>query len=133
MGTERARVMRTTIGRSLMVAGGACLAWSVMAVSQTALAQRDQRRRLDQILHDPGRPVHVLPATPITPGGLVGAIDIPRLHLSATVIEGDDEAALQRGVGHLADTPLPWEAGNSAFAAHRDTFFRPLKQVAVAM
>lgn len=65
----------------------------------------------------------------MAPGGLVGAIDIPRLHLSATVIEGDDEAALQRAVGHLSDTPLPWQAGNSAFAAHRDTFFRPLKQV----
>ena len=28
--------------------------------------------------------------------------------------------------GHLSDTPLPWHGGNSVFAAHRDTFFRPL-------
>jgi sortase A len=114
-----------------MIVGGVCLAWCAMVVSYTALAQGDQRRRLDRTLHDPGRPVDVSPATPIPPGGLVGAIEIPRLHLSATVIEGDDAAALQRGVGHLSDTPLPWEAGNTAFAAHRDTFFRPLKQVAV--
>jgi sortase A len=131
MGTESAWVTRTGIGRSLMVVGGVCLAWCAMVVSQTALAQRDQRRLLDRMLHDPAPPVHGPQALLMTPGDLVGAIDIPRLHLSATVIEGDDEAALQRAVGHLSDTPLPWQAGNSAFAAHRDTFFRSLKQVAV--
>jgi LPXTG-site transpeptidase (sortase) family protein len=26
---------------------------------------------------------------------------------------------------------LPWQAGNSALAAHRDTFFRPLKDIRV--
>ena len=97
----------------------------------TAIAQRDQRRLLDRMLHDPAPPVHGPHDPLMTPGDLVGAIDIPRLHLSATVIEGDDEAALQRAVGHLSDTPQPWQAGNSAFAAHRDTFFRSLKQVAV--
>jgi sortase A len=34
-------------------------------------------------------------------------------------------------VGHLPDTPLPWEEGNSALAAHRDTFFRPLTDVTI--
>jgi sortase A len=102
-----------------------------MVVAQTAIAQRDQRRLLDRVLHDRAAPVHVPQAPLMTPGGLVGAIDIPRLRLSATIVEGDDEAALQRAVGHLPDTPLPWQGGNSAFAAHRDTFFRPLKEVAV--
>jgi sortase A len=36
---------------------------------------------------------------------------------------------LNVAVGHLSDTALPWEPGNSAFAAHRDTFFRPLKDI----
>ena len=27
------------------------------------------------------------------------------------------------------DTPLPWNGGNSALASHRDTFFRPLRDV----
>jgi sortase A len=62
---------------------------------------------------------------------IVGTIEIPRLRLSATVIEGDDESALKVAIGHLSETPMPWEEGNSAFAAHRDTFFRPLKDVAV--
>jgi sortase A len=59
-------------------------------------------------------------------GSPIGIIEIPRLGLSSVVLEGDDTAALLFGVGHLSDTPLPWHSGNSVFAAHRDTFFRPL-------
>ena len=36
---------------------------------------------------------------------------------------------LRGSVGHVPGSALPGEAGNSAFAAHRDTFFRPLKGV----
>jgi sortase A len=44
---------------------------------------------------------------------------------------GDDDATLSKAVGHLSDTPLPWDAGNTALAGHRDTFFRPLEGVKV--
>jgi LPXTG-site transpeptidase (sortase) family protein len=59
-------------------------------------------------------------------GSPIGILEIPRLGLSSVVLEGDDAAALLLGVGHLSDTPFPWRGGNSVFAAHRDTFFRPL-------
>ena len=62
-------------------------------------------------------------------GAPIGVLAIPRLGLSSIVIEGDEEAALLLGVGHLSDTPLPWANGNSVFAAHRDTFFRPLEHI----
>jgi len=64
-------------------------------------------------------------------GGLVGMLDVPRLNLSTPVIEGDDDRSLKRAVGHLPDTPLPWQAGNSAMAGHRDGLFRPLKDIKV--
>jgi LPXTG-site transpeptidase (sortase) family protein len=67
----------------------------------------------------------------IKAGGLVGMLDVPRLNLSTPVIEGDDDRTLKRSVGHLPDTPLPWENGNSAMAGHRDGLFRPLKDVEV--
>jgi sortase A len=67
----------------------------------------------------------------IKPGSLVGMLDVPRLQLSTPVIEGDDTATLKRAVGHLPDTPMPWAAGNSAIAGHRDGLFRPLKDVKV--
>ena len=64
-------------------------------------------------------------------GGLVGMLDVPRLKLTTPVIEGDDDTTLKRAVGHLPDTPLPWENGNSALAGHRDGLFRPLKDIKV--
>lgn len=64
-------------------------------------------------------------------GGLVGMLDVPRLKLSTPVIQGDDTGVLRRAVGHLPDTPMPWEDGNSAVAGHRDGLFRPLKDVKV--
>ena len=64
-------------------------------------------------------------------GGLVGMLDVPRLALSTPVIEGDDQSTLKRAVGHLPDTPFPWEGGNSAIAGHRDGLFRPLKDIKV--
>jgi sortase A len=54
---------------------------------------------------------------------------VPRLGLSAIVREGVDEATLRRAVGHVPQTARPGEAGNAALAAHRDTFFRPLKHI----
>ena len=79
----------------------------------------------------------VLPAIPtverrqpsLSQGQLLGLLQVPRLELSSVVIEGDDSAALLLAVGHLSDTPLPWSEGNSVLAAHRDTFFRPLKGI----
>ncbi|HUE89201.1 MAG TPA: class D sortase [Vicinamibacterales bacterium] len=67
---------------------------------------------------------------PAVPGTLA-LLDIPRLNLSAPVLSGDDAATLDLAVGHLPDTPLPWEPGNSALAAHRDGLFRPLRDIRV--
>lgn len=61
--------------------------------------------------------------------GLIGSIEIPRLGVSAIVREGVDAPTLRRAVGHVPQTALPGDAGNTALAAHRDSFFRPLKDV----
>jgi sortase A len=60
---------------------------------------------------------------------LVGRLTIPRLHLSAMVREGTDEATLARALGHVAATALPGQPGNVCVAGHRDTLFRPLRQI----
>jgi sortase A len=62
-------------------------------------------------------------------GTLVGRIEIPRLGVSAIVLEGIGKKTLRRGVGHIPDTPLPETGGNVGLAAHRDSFFRELKDV----
>ena len=62
-------------------------------------------------------------------GDPLGRLEIPRLHLSAVVLEGDDDRTLKLGVGHVPGTALPDRPGNVALAAHRDSFFRPLRGI----
>jgi sortase A len=75
---------------------------------------------------------------PSTPRGvkrpdtrMIGLLEVPRLRLATTVMSGDDAKTLKVSAGHLPDTPKPWERGNSAIAAHRDSHFRPLKNIRV--
>lgn len=118
---------------SLLVLGALCLVWAGFVTVEARRYQRDETAALQRML------AAVPPVSPsaasarVNPGDLIGSLTIPRLHLSAVVIEGDDDGTLSVAIGHLPDTPLPWEkgSGNVAFAAHRDTFFRPLKDVVV--
>jgi sortase A len=47
----------------------------------------------------------------------------------AMVVQGDSPATLKWAVGHLSKSALPGEFGNVALAGHRDTFFRPLRDI----
>jgi sortase A len=67
--------------------------------------------------------------TAASPRGLVGRIEVRRLKLSVVAREGVDNKTLRVAAGHIPGTVLPGQAGNAGFAAHRDTFFRPLKSV----
>jgi LPXTG-site transpeptidase (sortase) family protein len=58
-------------------------------------------------------------------------LSIPRLGLSAVVLHGSDAHTLRLGLGHIENTPVPGESGNVAIAGHRDSFFRPLRNVHV--
>ena len=62
-------------------------------------------------------------------GDVLGEIEVPRLGLDAIVVQGDSPATLKRAVGHLSKSALPGEWGNVALAGHRDTFFRPLRDI----
>src|SRR5262249_1059286 len=54
-------------------------------------------------------------------GNLVGRLSIPKIGLSAMIIEGDDARTLSRGLGHIPGTALPGQSGNIGIAGHRDT------------
>ena len=54
---------------------------------------------------------------------------IPRIHLEVPVLEGTDDATLNRGAGHIDETAKPGTDGNSGIAGHRDGFFRGLKDI----
>jgi len=98
------------------------------------LENRDLQRQLADH-HTAGEALQFRPAAS-TPGpaaiaasGLIGRLEIPRLELSAVVIQGDDSKTLRRAVGHVPGTPLPGQIGNVALTGHRDTFFRPLRNI----
>jgi sortase A len=82
---------------------------------------------LPAVLPDPDR--GVAKSSVDREGWVLGRISIPRLHLSAIVEEGVDEATLSRAVGHIPGTALPGEIGNMGIAGHRDTFFQKLKDL----
>jgi sortase A len=69
------------------------------------------------------------PPPPLVVGGVIGEILVPRLHLKAIVVQGDSHTILRRAVGHIPETALPGTPGNVVLAGHRDTFFRPLRNI----
>jgi sortase A len=73
----------------------------------------------------PKTPVKTSPET----NALLGRLNIPRLHLSATVREGADEETLAVALGHIPATALPGQPGNVGIAGHRDKLFRSLKDI----
>jgi sortase A len=95
--------------------------------------QREGKVRVEKMvtIERPPEVLEQLPvATRLRAGEIIGRVDIPRLKLSAVVAEGDDEKTLRKAVGHLPDTPLPWQRqGNVGLAAHRDGLFRPLEKI----
>jgi sortase A len=72
----------------------------------------------------------VIGLTPIA-GSWVARLDAPSVRLSATVLEGSDDATLARGAGHIEDTPFPGQPGNIGIAGHRDTTFRAVRNLHV--
>jgi sortase A len=74
---------------------------------------------------DSARAVAVLPK----PEGCIGRITIPRVGVSAAILEGTGRKALLLGVGHVEGSAGPGAPGETVLAGHRDTVFRPLKDV----
>ncbi len=54
---------------------------------------------------------------------------IPRLKLEVPVYDGTSDAVLDLAAGRIEDTALPGTPGNVGIAAHRDGFFRVLKDI----
>lgn len=66
---------------------------------------------------------------PPAQGTRLGRIEITSLGVKAMIQEGIGGSVLQRGVGHITGTALLGQPGNIGLAAHRDTFFRPLRNI----
>ncbi len=126
--------VHTWLQRALIALGVSCLLFYVIVMAGTWRFQRAAKAEVEQMVsvERPPDVVEELPDVPkpLANGELIGRVDIPRLNLSAVVAEGDDDKTLGKAVGHLPDTPLPWQRrGNVGLAAHRDGLFRRLENI----
>jgi sortase A len=87
--------------------------------------QQGEGRQFDRLLT--GRVLASAPA--VAPDGLIGRIEVPRLGLAVIVMEGTGTTTLRHAAGHIPGTALPGEPGNVGISGHRDTFFRPLRNI----
>ena len=129
----RKPVRRILHGTQRLLFGGAVamLAYCAFVLIDTWTFQNGEHRQLERVLAarqavSPMAPVN-LPRP--TNGGLIGRLEIPRLGLSAIVMEGTSSTTLRRAVGHISGTALPGKPGNVGVSGHRDTFFRPLRNI----
>jgi sortase A len=112
--------------RLALFAGGiAMLAYCGFAVVDSWTFQKQQRRQFESLMADRA----LATPAPIAANGVIGLLDIPRLGLSVMVIEGVGTKNLRRAAGHIPGTALPGQPGNAGISAHRDTFFRPLRNI----
>jgi sortase A len=119
------------LDRGLMIFGIVCLLLYAAVRAHTAVYQNHAKAEIEKQVASRAS-ITLPPELSVKPGDLIGRVDVPRLKLSAAVAEGDDDSTLGKAVGHLPDTPLPWQpSGNVAFAAHRDGLFHPLKDIRI--
>lgn len=56
---------------------------------------------------------------------------IPRIGIAAMIVYDSGAGGLRRGVAHIPGTASFGQPGNVGLAAHRDTYFRKLRDIAV--
>ena len=124
-----------TLRHVLLAGGTVCLAYAAFVTVDSKFAQDRAGREFEKARVERDQTaqsgVAAAPQTPPRRGDAIARLEVPRLELSAMVLEGDDAGILFRGVGHISGTAMPGSGGNSCLAAHRDSFFRPLKDIRV--
>ncbi len=100
------------------------LGWTAWAWADARWYQASQASRL--VAEDGAAAVPELPA-----GTPVARLSVPRLGLAVVVAEGTGEPVLRRAAGRLAGGARPRAAGDLVLAGHRDTFFRPLREIEI--
>ena len=82
---------------------------------------RESRQRIAFLARQEGRVVKR--------GGAIGTISFPKLGNQYTVVQGTDDASLQRGPGHYPQTVFPGLGQTVAIAGHRTTYLAPFRRI----
>ena len=134
------RCILTWLERALWTAGCCALVYYVFTSIDASLTQRQLAQSFEESRTHVGVPVQAtlnnstaeVNKAPAPAGsGLVGRLEIPKLGVSSVILEGAGSQTLRVGLGHVPGTPLPGQPGNVVIAGHRDTFFRPLRNIEI--
>jgi sortase A len=112
------------LGSALIIGGAVVLGWRSWRLHEATEAQQRAHEWLSRTTAEPRPNPRVFRR-----GDVIGELEIPRLHVSVVIFEGDDAGILKLGAGHIPETALPPGSGNIGIAAHRDTYFRPLRAI----
>jgi sortase A len=124
------------LSTGLLVTGACCVAMFVNAAvlssikAKAALDGFDGRYNpvVESSIHESASQSDATPAAQLLAKGV---IRIDALGIEAAIFEGTSTVALDAGVGHIDGTAPLAGVGNIGLAAHRDSFFRGLKDTAV--
>jgi sortase A len=114
------------ISPTLMVLGVLLLAYVGSQYYQ--MHKEQQRLRTVWEQQQKAQPSTVSKAQPTPDDGLI-RLEIPKIDLTAIVVDGTTRKDLKNGPGRIVGTPLPGEPGNAVISAHRDTFFRHIYEL----
>jgi LPXTG-site transpeptidase (sortase) family protein len=124
------------LGCAFVIGGALALAWYAYIQVDMFRTQRAASRLIDEHKAHHGQLYDHTPVLPrtlviLSPrlGEQIGRMEIPRLHLSVAILEGTAPKTLRVAAGHINGTALPGTAGNICIGGHRDTLFRPLREV----
>jgi sortase A len=112
--------------RTLFAGGIAMLGYCAWVLLDLRMFQHREEQHLETLI---AAKTPVRPVSSIRADGLIGRIEIARLGISVMVVEGTGKRSLRRAAGHIPGTALPGQRGNVGISAHRDTFFRPLRNI----
>jgi sortase A len=127
------RIVLLWLERALLAIGVALGVWcavilieahrySTMSIPTPAAARPATLPGDDAVSSAPRHPA-------VATGEWVARLEAPSVHLSATVLEGTDDATLGKAAGHIEDTAFPGDPGNVGIAGHRDTTFRAVRNL----
>jgi len=120
------RTVQRRAGRTLLIVGAILLAFLFYAFVVTGLEEsRSQRALLPGFAASvQSQSIDGISTVPL-PGSPVAMIEIPRIGVHQVVVEGSSPELLKLGPGHLPNTPLPGEFGNSVVLGRRLTYGAP--------
>jgi sortase A len=97
----------------------------------TAPLSAPDRQRLEALAGERQRVAYLarLEARELHRGQAAGRIAIPSIGADFLVIQGTDEASLEKGPGHYPQTALPGLGHTVAVAGHRTTYLAPFRHI----